>query len=238
MSHPTTPTFAPSSTVAELELRLRDLETRFLGPISDHGTHVSNLFALVSSIHQRLQHFQQTGERRNSEKSVLSKLPAVQLPTFDGTDLGSFLKNWERWLRLSGVCDSRDKFKLDWLIEACSPKVRKLVEKLVDESPDELLDVLQKMETLFPKLENDITLRSNLEKIPQLPQSPEPSSVAQLFVEFEEILARLTPNALSEQEKFLMLVKKLHPKSFAELRADRYYKQRTQEVSHLKAAII
>ena len=43
---------------------------------------------------------------------------------------------------------------------------------------------------------------------------------------------------MSEQEKFLLLVKKLHPKYFQELRSDRYFKHRTQDFDSLKKAII
>ena len=111
----------------------------------------------------------------NSKGSFQSKFPALPLPSFDGSDLENFLKSWERWLRLSGVEFSDDKTKLDWLIESCTPKVKKLVERLVEEIPDDLVKVLQKMETLFPKLENDMTLRISLERIPSFlnPQIPQ-----------------------------------------------------------------
>ena len=130
------------------------------------------------------------------------------------------------------------KIKTNWLIDSCTLKVKKFVEKLVDKSPEDLLSVLQKIEMLFPKLENDITLRSLLEKAPRLPAKPDPAAVAQLFVEFEEILARLSPEAMSDQENFLLLLKKLHPSTFQELRADRHYKHRTQDFLQLKQALI
>ncbi len=79
------------------------------------------------------------------------------------------------------------------LTEASAPKVRTLVEKVVGETRN-LQDVLLKLEQLFTKLKNDITLRANLEKVPQLQIRPEPSHVDQFFVEFEE---------MSEQGKLL-----------------------------------
>lgn len=227
----------------DLERRLRELELRSVVP--SEITAVSNPFAPVSSLARRISRFQPPQPtpqpERESQPRVISqtsKLPILPLPTFDGTDLENFLKNWERWLRISGVelCD--EKAKLDWLVESCSPKVRKLVEKVVEEIPDNLVHVLQKLEALFPKLENDLTLRISLDKISQLPSSPEPSQVAQLLVEMEETLARLSTGAMSEQDKFLLLVKKLHPKFFQELRSDRYFKHRTQDFESLKRAIL
>ena len=97
---------------------------------------------------------------------VASKLPSLTLPVFDGSDLDAFLKAFDRWLVLSGAKGSSDEIKLLWLIECATPKVRKLVEKIVEEHPDNLVIVLTILETLFPKLENDLSLRIALEKIP------------------------------------------------------------------------
>jgi hypothetical protein len=94
------------------------------------------------------------------------------------------------------------------------------------------------MESLFPKLKNDISLRANLEKLSQLPQSPEPALVAQLFVEMEELFSRMSAGSMSDQEKFIMLIKKLHPKTFSELRSDRYYKHRSEDYKSLKTALL
>ncbi len=62
--------------------------------------------------------------------------------------------------------------------------------------------------------------------------------MAQLFVEFEDIFARLSSGAMSDQDKFLFLVKKLHPKTFGELRQDRFYKHRTEDYQSLKEALL
>ena len=232
------------STVAELESRLRDLELHFLGP----PCQLSNPFNPVSSQRSRIDRFKaisrsspqtqtQSSPQEISEKREV-KVPAVQLPVFDGLDLDTFLKDWERWLRLSGVQDLSDKTKLDWLVEACTPKVKKLVEKVIDEKNFDLLAVFTQLETLFPKLENDLTLRATLRKISQLPQNPEPSAVATLFLELEEIFVRLSAQAMSDQEKFLLLMEKVHPKTFQDLRQDRYYKHRTQDYQSLKSALI
>jgi hypothetical protein len=209
---------ASPSTVDEIANRLRELELRYLPSASSTKTTSSSPFAPVSSLRQRIQSFQvdrtPVQPQITDRKDVLSRLPPVTLPTFDGSDLDTFLKDWQRWLRLSGVCESSEQVKLDWLLESCTPKVKKLVEKVIDESKVSLIEVLLKLETLFPRLENDITLRSLLDKLPQLPISPEPAAVAQLLVEIEELLARLSENTMSYQEKFLLLVKNCTPNFF------------------------
>ena len=87
---------------------------------------------------------------------------------------------------------------------------------------DSLKIVLQEMAKLFPKLENDLTLRAKLEKGAPFPYSPDPPVVSQLFIDLEDLFSRMSPLAMSEQEKLLVLMKKVHPRTFAELRQDRF----------------
>ena len=207
MSRPATPTATTS--ISELEARLKELELRYLGPPSEKSV-TSNPFAPVSSLAKRISKFRSvpSPSAQNVEEIATSsqpkitssstKLPLLPLPNFDGSDYEGFLKSWERWLRISGVENCEDRLKMDWLVEACTPKVRKLVEKVVEENPTDLVLVLERLELLFPKLENDLTLRIALDKIPQIGASPEPAMVAQLFVELEDILARMSFGAISE----------------------------------------
>ena len=97
-------------------------------------------FAPVSLVRKRIESFQlailqlQTGKEH-----VLSQLPPVPVPTFDGSDSETFLKEFERWMRLTGVTDGSGQLQLDWLIQACTPKVRNRVENVVEEHDGDLV---------------------------------------------------------------------------------------------------
>ena len=91
---------------------------------------------------------------------------------------------------------------------------------------------------LFPRLENDLTLREFLEKLPSLPFSPDPAQVKCLLVEFEEVCSRMTLGALGAQEKYLLLSRKVHHRTFTELRLDRFYKHRTECYEDLKTSLL
>jgi hypothetical protein len=224
----------PELVIKELQAKMQTLADSILGPSKT----TMSPFAPVSSITKRIQNFEASIlEARNSNLHAQTKLPSLSVPTFDGSDLEAFLKEFQRWMRLSGVDASTEKVQLDWLLQACTPKVKRLVEKVVEEKVY-MGDVLRTLEDLYPKLENDISLRSSIEKVPSLPANPDPAIVAQLFLELEELFARMTKGSMSDQEKFLVLVKKLHPKTFGELRGDRHYKHRTEDYGSLKEAIL
>ena len=135
MSEPTSPTLAttlpdPAAAIMELERKMKELESMYLGSsvvASGSNVHGKIPFMPVSSMEKRIQRLKTVLSLPNDSKEIVqSKLPAVPVPTFDGSDLESFLKDWERWLRLSGVQLCSEQVQLDWLVQACAPKANKL----------------------------------------------------------------------------------------------------------------
>ena len=49
---------------------------------------------------------------------------------------------------------------------------------------------------------------------------------------------KMSTGAMSDQEKFILLTRKLHPKTFAEMRADRFFKRRTETFEDMKEALM
>ena len=227
------------TTMEDLQLKMMELEKRFLGT-SFHDSPTP--FAPRSTIESKIakiskKHDDSEKSEKDSEQKVSTKLPMVKLPEFSGADFEEFLDDFQRWLRMTNVMNEPNETKMDWLLEACNGKTRPIVKKLIQESIS-LDQVLHAMSKLFPKLDNDLTLRSKLDKIQTLQHNCEPSQVAQLFLEMEELMGRMSKSAMSDQEKFILLTKKIHPKTYAEMRADRFFKRRTETFTDLKNALL
>ena len=158
---------------------------------------------------------------RSSTSQLLTqataKLPNAELPKFDGTDLEDYCKEFLRFFRLTGMMEGEDQIKIDWFIQGCHLKIKKLVQKVADEHKT-FASFLDKLETLFPKIENDISIREKLKKVQSLAREPLPTEVETLILDLETLFSKLTPNALGEQEKLLLLMEKLHPSMVSELR--------------------
>ena len=74
---------------------MKELANQFLGA-SISSTHPSP-FAPVSSIRRRIQSFEtgiQLRREAQNRDHVQSKLPPIPVPSFDGTDLEAFLKDF------------------------------------------------------------------------------------------------------------------------------------------------
>lgn len=105
-------------------------------------------------------------QRSSSSNSILqanAKLPNAELPKFDGSDLEDYAKEFLRFLRLTGTIDSDDQVKIDWFLQGCHVKIKKLVQKVADENRS-FGAFLSKLENLFPKIENDISIREKLKR--------------------------------------------------------------------------
>uniref|UniRef100_A0A7S1J116 Uncharacterized protein n=1 Tax=Eutreptiella gymnastica TaxID=73025 RepID=A0A7S1J116_9EUGL len=49
-------------------------------------------------------------------REPLAKVPNFELPTFTPDDLETWLRRFARWLRLTGLHDSSDMAKIDWVV--------------------------------------------------------------------------------------------------------------------------
>ena len=117
-------------TVVELEEKLRELEFRFLG--KETPSSMLSPFTPISTLRKRIEQFRSSLHSSTGE-GTQTKLPPVPLPILDGTDLELFLKEFERWMRLSWVDKSGEVLQLDWLVQASAPKVKRIVERVGEE---------------------------------------------------------------------------------------------------------
>ena len=60
---------------------------------------------------------------------------------------------------------------------------------------------------------------------------------AHFFFIFEELISHLSNVGMNDQEKFLLLVRKIHFHTWAEICADRCYCSRSEEYSSLEATL-
>ena len=132
MANPSHSTTHIDSTVEEIQQRMKELELRYLGTDGSDKSQSESPFKPINTLRKRIEAFR---PKDPQQIAVQTKLPPLPLPIFDGADLEAVLKEFERWMRLSGVHHSSDSMKLDWLVQACVPKVRKIVNVIDFGSP-------------------------------------------------------------------------------------------------------
>ena len=99
------------------------------------------------------------------------------------------MKKLGRFFRVPGLNASSDELKKDYLIMCCTGDSQKIVETLTETCTFE--ETLNKMVSIWPKLDTDLTIRMQLEKLPSLPYQPDPSAVVLMYHQLEALLAKL-----------------------------------------------
>ena len=87
-------------------------------------------------------------------------------------------------------------------------------------------------------LENDLTIRAQLEKVPQMGANPDPADVGKLFLDLDELFSKLNDKSMSDQDKFVTLLGKLHPKFYGEIRSDKNWKRRAEDYAGLRSVVM
>ena len=126
-----------------------------------------------------------------------------------------------------------DDTKRDWLIQACNPKIRKMVDSLADKTST-FEELLESISQIFPKVENSISIRQQLAKVQMLSREATPSEVETLLLEIESLFLKLPPNTFSEEEKTLLLVSKIPPPMLKEIQTERAWRSRCDTFESLK----
>ena len=95
-------------------------------------------------------------------------------------------------------------------------------------------ELLESINQVFPKVENSISVRQQLAKILPLQRETSPQEVESLLLEMETLFLKLPPEAFSEEEKGLLLVSKIPPQTWKEIRSERCWRNRCDSFESLK----
>ena len=110
MANPSHSTTHIDSTFEEIQQKMKELELRYLGTDGSDKSQSEGPFRPINTLRKRIEAFRPKDPQQNA---VQTKLPPLPLPIFDGTDLEAFLKEFERWMELSGVDHSSEPLQLD-----------------------------------------------------------------------------------------------------------------------------
>jgi len=182
--------------LAEIEAKLAHLETASSIKDSQVSSGTSPFQARVFTVPLTKERAQ-TGDS-DQKFTQTSRVPGLDLPKFDGSDVGQWLRAFTRWLRLTGVGHQADSIQLDWCVAASTAKVQRIVERLAEEAQT-FEGFATRLQQVFPRVENDFSIRALLAKLPQLGKEPAPAELEQLLVETEYLLSRLSPNAVEKR---------------------------------------
>ena len=80
------------------------------------------------------------------------------------------------------------------------------------------MDYLKRLEQIYPVYATDLSVRTEIEELPSLPELPTTASISEFVVQLEEIMGRMNPTSYGPTEPHLWLVWKIPPKTWDDCR--------------------
>ena len=143
----------------------------------------------------------------------------VNLPEFTGKHLSEFAENFGRFLRMTGQTRASGRVKCDLLLQCCKTKyLGKQVKQMVTKSAT-FADVLVALERQYHSYETNLSIRTEIQNLPALPNNPKPARTSELLADLDHRVGRLTCGSYGSDELLFCVVAKLRREVLDECRA-------------------
>ena len=178
------------------------------------------------------------GRRYQEAKAIATSEIVVNLPELTGKGLSEFVKNFGRFLRMTGQTPGSGRVKCDLLLQCCKTKyLEKQVKQIVTKSAT-FADVLVALERQYPTYETDLSIRAEVQKLAELPNNPKPARTAELLADLDHWVGRLTPSSYGSDELLFWLVAKLPQELWDEYRSTAERKARALNYEDLSVLLL
>ena len=143
----------------------------------------------------------------------------LNLPEFTGKDPSEFAENSGRFLRLTGQTHASGRVKCDLLLQFCKTQYLETQVKQIVTKSATFADVLVALERQYPTHETNLSIRTEIQNLPMLPNNPKPGRVSELLADLDHRAGRLTPGSYSSDDLLFWLVAKLPRELWDECRS-------------------
>ena len=115
--------------------------------------------------------------------------------------------------------------------------LQKQVKQIVKTCPT-LVEVLQRLEKTFPVYETDLSVRTQIEELPLLPEFPSAARVSEYVCNLEYLFSRINVGFYGATEPHLWLISKVPQRTWDDCRATSERKSRTHSYGELVHLLI
>ena len=159
----------------------------------------------------------------------------LELPEFDPKNLPEWAEEFAEFLLLTGQSHVDVATKCSLLKRSCKTNfLQKQVEQIV-ETCSTWAEVLQRLEKTFPVYETELSVRTQIEELPMLPEVPSAARVAEYVCDLEYLFPRMNMGSYGASEPHLWLISKIPTRTWDYCRATSERKSRIHSYEDLLA---
>ena len=133
----------------------------------------------------------------------------LELPEFDPKNLPKWAEEFAEFLLPTGQSHVDVATKCSLLKRSCKKNfLQKQVKKIV-KTCSTWAEVLQRLEKTFPVYETDLSVRTQIEELPMLPEFPSAARVSEYVCDLEYLFSRMNVGSYGAIEPHLWLITKI-----------------------------
>ena len=162
----------------------------------------------------------------------------LELPEFDPKNLPEWAEEFAEFLLLTGQSHVDVATKCSLLKRSCKKKFLQKQVKLVVKICSTWAEVLQRLEKTFPVSETDLSVCTQIEELPMLPEFPSAARVSEYVCDLEYLFSRMNVGPYGATEPHVWLMSKIPQRTRDDCRATSERKSRTHSYDELVDLLI
>ena len=162
----------------------------------------------------------------------------LELPEFDPKNLPEWAEEFAEFLLLTGQSHVDVATKCSLLKGSCKEKLLQKQVKQILKTCSTWAEELQRLEKTFPVYETDLSVRTQIEELPMLPEFPSAARVSEYVCDLEYLFSRMNVGSYGATEPVLWLMRKIPARTWDDCRATSERKSRTHSYDDLVDLLI
>ena len=162
----------------------------------------------------------------------------LELPEFHLNDLPEWAEEFAEFLLLIGPSHVDVATKCSLLKRSCKKKFLQKQVKQIVKTCSTWAELLQRLEKTFPVYETDLSVRTQIEELPMLPELPSAAQVSEYVSDLEYLFSRMNVGSHGATEPYLWLMSKIPSRTWDDCRTTSGRKNRTHRYDDLVDLLI
>ena len=147
-------------------------------------------------------------------KGIATANLQMELPEFDPKNLPEWAEEFSHFLLLTGQEHADVRTKCTLIKKPCKKTFLQRQVKTAIRKSSSWGDFLKRLEQMYPVYEMDLSVRTDIEELPPLPEFPTAARISEFVVQLEELTGRRNPSSYGPTEPHLWLVGKIPPRTW------------------------
>ena len=162
----------------------------------------------------------------------------LELPEFDPKNLPEWAEELAEFFLLTDKSHVDVATKCSLLKRSCKGKFSQKQVKQILKTCSTWAEVLQRLEKTFPVYETDLSVRTQMEELPMLPEAPSAARVSEYVCNLEYLFSRMNVGSYGATEPHSWLMSKIPQRTWDDCRAISERKSRTHSYDELVDLLI